>query len=369
MTKALLTWLAALLTSSCLWAAAPSEPFPIPRIPCEPRQYTCLRAASAPVIDGKLDEAAWEGVPWTEPFVDIEGPSHPSPRFATQARLLWDDRCLYIAARLEEPDVWATLTERDCVIFQDNDFEVFIDPDGDTHRYYELEINALGTAWDLLLVKPYRDTDQAAINSWDIHGLKVGVSVDGTLNQPGDRDRGWTVELALPWEALRESAPGGRAPRPGESWRLNFSRVEWQVRREGESYRKVTDPSTGKPLPENNWIWSPQGLVNMHYPEMWGYLHFSDRRPGEVVPPPPPDPEAGARWALRQLYYRQKDFRARTGRWASSLKELGMRETTLPQWVWPPRLVTTPSLYEAVLKPTGGGPPLHITQDGRIWRE
>ena len=114
--------------------------------------------------------------------------------------------------------------QRDAVIFQDHDFEVFLDPGGDTHEYYELEVNALGTAWDLFLVKPYRDGGPA-LHAWDIAGLRVGVDVRGTLNRPGDRDEGWTVELALPWETLREAAPGRRAPRDGEQWRLNFSRV------------------------------------------------------------------------------------------------------------------------------------------------
>jgi hypothetical protein len=72
-------------------------------------------------------------------------------------KMVWDDEYLYVAAEMEEPDIWATLTERDSVIFHDNDFEVFIDPDGDTHAYYELEVNALATAWDLMLLKPYRD--------------------------------------------------------------------------------------------------------------------------------------------------------------------------------------------------------------------
>ena len=84
----------------------------------------------------------------------ISGRDRPVPRFRTRAKLLWDDEALYIAAQLEEPDVWATLTKRDTTIFRDNAFEVFIDPDGDTHHYYELEVNALGTVWDLLLVKP-----------------------------------------------------------------------------------------------------------------------------------------------------------------------------------------------------------------------
>ncbi len=97
-------------------------------------------------------------------------------------KMLWDDEFLYIAADLLEPDIWGTLTTRDAVIFQDNDFEVFIDPDGDTHDYFELEVNALKTAWDLLLPQPYRDGG-SAIDGWDIAGLEVGVDIRGTLEQ------------------------------------------------------------------------------------------------------------------------------------------------------------------------------------------
>jgi hypothetical protein len=25
---------------------------------------------------------------------------------------------------------------------------------------------------------------------------------------------------------------------------------------------------------EDNWVWSPQGLINMHVPEMWGRVRF-----------------------------------------------------------------------------------------------
>jgi len=51
--------------------------------------------------------------------------------------MLWDDQAVYVAAELEEPHVWATLTQHDSVIFQDNDFEVFLDPDADGHNYGE----------------------------------------------------------------------------------------------------------------------------------------------------------------------------------------------------------------------------------------
>jgi len=58
---------------------------------------------------------------------------------------------------MEEPDVWANVTTHDTVVCNDNDFEVFINPDGTTHNYKEYEMNALATVWNLFLNKPYTD--------------------------------------------------------------------------------------------------------------------------------------------------------------------------------------------------------------------
>src|SRR5262245_28827455 len=139
-------------------------------IPPHPRGYVCARTREPLTIDGDLTKPAWQTAPWSEPFGDIEGDIRPKPRFRTRAKMLWDDRFFYIGADLEEPHVWATLTEHDSVIFHDNDFEVFLDPDGDNHEYYELEMNALNTTWDLRLPKPYRDGGSAR-NDWEIPGM------------------------------------------------------------------------------------------------------------------------------------------------------------------------------------------------------
>ena len=233
--------------------------------------------------------------------MDIEGDRRPRPRFATRAKMLWDDEYFYVAAEMEEPDLWGTLTVRDSVIFHDNDFEIFIDPDGDTHAYYELEVNALKTAWDLMLLKPYRDGGRA-IDAWDIAGLQVGVDLRGTINRPGDRDDGWTVEIAMPWRILREAAPDRKAPQPGDRWRVNFSRVQWQLDTADGRYAKRLKPGTKDPLPEDNWVWSPQGAVNMHLPERWGYVQFSGVPAGSKVEPFVEDPNENVKWALRRLY-------------------------------------------------------------------
>ena len=166
-----------------------------------PKTYDCPKTTAALTIDGRLDDAAWQQAPWTEAFVDIEGSAKPLPRHRTRVKMLWDDQYFYVAAQMEEPHVWATLTKHDSVIFHDNDFEVFIDPNGDTLEYYEFEINALNTGWDLFLDKPYRHGGKAS-NDWEIPGLRTAVAIDGTLNDPRDKDRGWSVELAFPWKAL-----------------------------------------------------------------------------------------------------------------------------------------------------------------------
>jgi hypothetical protein len=234
----------------------------------QPKRYECHRAGSAIVGDGRMSEQAWRGAAWSDWFVDIRGGRFARPRFRTRVRMLWDDKYLYAGAQMEEPNVWATLTQHDSVIFHDNDFEVFLNPRGDGLRYFEFEMNALNTGWDLLLAKPYLQGGKAD-NGWDIPGLLTGVAVEGTLNDARDRDRGWSVELAFPLEAFTERS-GVSRPKRGEEWRMNFSRVEWRVRTVNGKTEKVTG------LPEDNLVWSPQGVVNMHVPERWGFVRFVD---------------------------------------------------------------------------------------------
>lgn len=344
--------------------AADLSAVPEPAIEWSPRTYLCCRPASPIVVDGTLADAEWANAPWTSVFVDIEGGPKPAPRFRTRAKMLWDDRYLYVAAELEEPDVWGTLRERDSVVYRDNDFEVFIDPDGDTHEYYELEVNALGTVWDLLLVKPYRDGGPA-VDAWDIQGLLVGVAVDGTLNHPGDEDRGWTVEIAIPWAVLDDCAHRPAPPHAGDRWRMNCSRVEWRTEvRDGRTMKSI-DPGTGEPLPEDNWVWSPQGLVAMHYPEMWGIVEFTD----EIVPERifvTVGPDEAARWVLMRIYYRERRTFTEHGAFTSDLSELGSDTLAASDALGRATVAVTPERFEARLEMPGGRV-LHISEDGHLW--
>lgn len=349
---------------------AATSKIPEPKIAFDPEKYVCYRAPGPVQIDGDLDEAVWSKAPWSDTFVDIEGGAKGKPRFRTMVKMLWDDDYFYIGAYLEEPHVWATLTKRDSIIYQDNDFEVFIDPDGDTHNYYELEINALNTVWDLYLVKPYRDGSPANIHAWDIQGLKTAVKISGTLNNPADKDKSWFVEIAFPWEVLKEAGNPKSAPKPGDQWRMDFSRVEYRLSAADGAYVKTADPGTGRPLPEDNWVWSPTGLINIHYPELWGYVQFSGKTAGQGRESFQDKPEEKAKWALRKIYYAEWAARAEKNAFTGDWQALGLKEKDLKikGFIFPPVIQITSSLFEAFYK-SEAGEFWHIREDGRVWKD
>lgn len=266
--------------------------------PCQEKDivhYTALRTAKAPVIDGNLNEASWNTALRSSRFVDLVNgtPTH----LDTRAAVLWDEKYLYVAYWIEEPDVRATLTKRDAPIYQDNDVELFI---AGRDGYYEFEINAYATIYEVLFfweeafekngygklpefdrtregVRPFNGVGykthprgkRIGFWNWDYPGLLKAVRVDGTLNNNTDRDRGWTVELALPWSGLSALAKDGRSlpPKDGDVWRMDFSRFN--------TY-KAPSPAHDS----GGWAMSPHGVWDSHVPECFTIVKFSEK-PGE----------------------------------------------------------------------------------------
>ena len=255
------------------------------------RHYTCHRAAGPIAVDGRLDEESWQLAARSPRFVDMVTGLPAS--LETRAATLWDDEYLYVGFWLEEPHVWATYTERDSMICQENDVEVFI---GGENGYYEFELNALGTimerfyVWqsaylsagydripefDLLgteLVDTLGGTWSGfhhprgrrwAFREWDMPGLKWAVHVDGTINDPTDVDTGWAAEIAFPWQGLKHLADGRSLPPvDGDIWRLDVSRFQWI--QDGESR---TCPG---------WVWSCHNAYDSHIPDRFTYMHMTE---------------------------------------------------------------------------------------------
>ncbi len=237
-----------------------------------PKNYIVSKVKEPLIIDGNSMEPSWDLASYTDDFIDIEG--EKTPKFDTKVKMLWDDSYLYVYSELKEPHIWGNLKQRDTIIYYNNDFEVFIDPSGAGTGYGEIEINALNTVWDLFLDKPYRVGGKANFE-WNLDELKTAVKIHGTLNNPTDLDSLWTIEMAIPLKPLTRLRKGPKGiPKEGEQWRLNFSRVQWDHDIENNRYDRKKE--NDKYLREYNWVWSSQNVINMHEPEKWGYLQFTE---------------------------------------------------------------------------------------------
>jgi hypothetical protein len=279
-----------------------------------PPQYQAIRTREKMQIDGKADEAIWSRVPAIGPLVEIQGAAG-APQRNSSVKLCWDDEYLYLFAQLEEAHLWATLKDHDATVFMDHALEIFIDPDGDMYNYLELQINAYETIWELTMEKAYRNGGKSN-SGFDIPGLKKAVRLRGTLNQPADRDEGWDVEMAIPLAELKALMPSTRLN--GQTWRVNFSQVSWELEVENGKYQKIKG-SGGRPNQPQYFVWSPQGRVDLHMPERWGILGFVEEAERH---PPVTTREQEQHRLLWKYYYLQMDYRLKKQQFAGSLKVL-----------------------------------------------
>jgi len=325
-----------------------------------PETYVALQTDETITIDGDAEEMSWSKVEWTNAFIDIEGVKEPTHK--TQVKMMWDQQYFYILAQMEEPHVWADITERDAVVFYNNDFEVFIDPDGDTHNYYELEINALNTVWDLFITKPYREGN-VVLNDWTLTGLKSAVKVHGTINNATDRDKGWTLEMAIPWAAYKKSYYEKNVPKD-DFWRVNFSRVNWDFELIEGKYARKKD-SEGNYLHEYNWVWSPTGVINMHEPEKWGYVYFSTKMAGDVDTFTIPQDEK-IKWELYSLLRAQKAYHSKHKKYATSIDSLVSKQVIVDHKTLFPTIENHSTGWNITVKSPFSHKTLIIKEDGKF---
>ncbi|MBI5691277.1 MAG: carbohydrate-binding family 9-like protein [Verrucomicrobia bacterium] len=223
--------------------------------PFRPPEYTVLRAATPPVIDGRLDEAAWFGAPDVGEFVFTWWKA--GTREQTRLKLLWDDECLYLAALCQDAHITARHTERDGKIPEDDCLEVMLAPNAATpHVYFNIEFNVIGGILDNF--RP-NGPDKPRAPKWDAEGVRIAGSQVGTLNDDTDLDQSWQVEVAIPWKnfaAVMRDTP----PRPGTVLHANFNR---HGGRTNPQYSQWSPADTPKP--------------SFHTPDRFGRITLSAR--------------------------------------------------------------------------------------------
>ncbi|HME92036.1 MAG TPA: carbohydrate-binding family 9-like protein [Myxococcaceae bacterium] len=202
-------------------------PMLVPPSPSLP-EYRVQRTPKPPVIDGLLTDEVWRLAAPAELVGSLDG---APTSLRTVARLLYDDRNLYLSFDCEDPDVWGTMLKRDDPIYTEEVVEIFIDANADGRTYNEIEVSPNNTVFDAYFPERRHGMDL----SWD-SGLKSAVKVRGTLNDPSDRDQGWSVEMQIPIARLAEvpRVP----PRRGDRWRFNLYRLEHVDRKrvEGQAF-------------------------------------------------------------------------------------------------------------------------------------
>ncbi len=209
------------------------------------RNYKIVRASGPLVIDGKRDENVWDSAESVGQFHFTWWNEGDGPKQTTDAKMLWDDRFLYVSFVCADTDVNASRTQRDGEVYRDDCVEIFASPEIDhpTH-YFNLEINALGTPLD-----NYRPDGNKTQQPWNPEDIAIGVHIDGTLNDSDDVDQGWSVEVAIPFELFH-------TPVPGEKWRLNLHRLE--------DDRKI----------KSQWSPGDRNHSSFHTPDFFGFVEF-----------------------------------------------------------------------------------------------
>ncbi|MDD5698037.1 MAG: carbohydrate-binding family 9-like protein [Victivallaceae bacterium] len=264
--------------------------------------YKCYEVPDGTIhIDGKLDEKCWQNAPVME-FRDLVNGS--KPLISSCARLVWDDKYIYVAYEIHDPNVVAYYGERKTggthinskdephrgepeIMARDTFVKFFLDPDADGKNYIEIHINPINNVADILIDLPYSYypdgiASRKALNLpmienkvdwyWNCEGLKSAVQVQGTLNHSDDIDEGWTIELAVPWEALKSLTKGAYRPDKGNNkWRAHFGHV----------YKPEFCYAKRRKSRHLYATWPVMGVHNCHLPERWGYLIFEKNMSGD----------------------------------------------------------------------------------------
>jgi hypothetical protein len=259
---------------------AAAIPVKVAAKPVARKSYVARKVAKGPKLDGKLDDAVWAQAPSTGPFVNTMTGAPVDQK--TEAKLLWDSKFLYVAFDNQDSDVWSSLTKRDDKLWTQEADELMIDADGDGKTYVELQVAPNGNVFDTYLpsYRKYEDSldPKKAQYSWNSK-LQAKVAVDGTLNKREDKDKGWTVELAIPLEDVKGLDKDSKVKLPpsvGDKWRFNMFRM---------------DMPQGKPQQAAGW--SPPMVGDFHALDKFGELVFGDEKGNVAAAPVPPPAMAG----------------------------------------------------------------------------
>ncbi len=195
--------------------------------------YVIHRARSKITIDGRVDEEDWKNSKGAGDFVFGLLEKKTGQEEQTVFKILWDDEYLYFSYVCEDRSLLSIHNDRDGRIYEDDSVEVYITPNiKKPDRHFAFYSNAHAALYDekfdrngkRIQKKNFGRTKKNARElSWDSQGVKVAVTIDGTLNNHEDTDRSWSTEMAIPFENFSDASIR-LPPRPNDIWKLNPNR-------------------------------------------------------------------------------------------------------------------------------------------------
>jgi hypothetical protein len=218
-TKTLLSLLSFLFTFPTIFSQ-PEKQWTIGQQPL----YKVAKAKGPITVDGKMDEDSWQNAS-VQPFSYFYRSDNTPEKQNTKFRMLWDNENLYLFYEMEDTSLTAREKNFDAKPYFDDCIEFFCMPVPDSiYMHFAFELNIWKVSYDFVILWKFNNGRHVYINSYN-PVYKAEVTYNGTINIDTDIDRGWRIELAIPFTAFSDFYSSYPA-KPGTRWAFQAVRQD-----------------------------------------------------------------------------------------------------------------------------------------------
>ncbi|TLX75355.1 hypothetical protein E9993_10695 [Labilibacter sediminis] len=329
-----------------------------------PRVYDCKMLPGKPLIDGKINREEWDDINWSESFVSMVDAESPGSSYTTKFKLAYADDSLFFCAEVHDDHIWSTKDLCESYFFEDNFLELAIDCNNDEFDYLTIKFNAQGNCCaEYCNVKS--SEPQSKFSLIQDNQVRCAVHINGTLNNPEDSDKFWSVEAAIPLNLKLNEI---HLLRPSSIWKINVCRTRWTSTVVSGIYKKMINSQTGKKYPGEEWVWSPMAGYPVNMVELWGECHFGSDDMTYALKQQI-NHQREIKWELRNVYYAQHIHFNKHKRYAkkvAGLKDIGFDLSAL---IYKPDIKSSKKGFTIEIKDPQTHKQWRIDDEGRISSE
>ncbi|MFH1614441.1 MAG: carbohydrate-binding family 9-like protein [Planctomycetota bacterium] len=217
-------------------------------------QYNVKKVTTPPTIDSVWEKQPWLNVEPLELRYHIKKKPAHFPK--TQAKLLYNEKHIYVIFRVEDRYVRAVAKQYHDNVCLDSCVEFFFTPGSDiTKGYFNIEINCGGIMLFHFQKLPWNN--QTPLPLQDCRQVQIARSMPGIVESEITQPTTWTIEYALPLQILEKYTPV-TYPARGKTWRAGL-------------YKCADKTSHPHWL---SWTPIPASHSSFHTPQHFGTLGF-----------------------------------------------------------------------------------------------